>query len=119
MALRDDILSDENDNFGIEKVETPEWKKTPHVFVREFSALEMKEFFRLSGEYAKAGKDYIPNAHICVLAICDEQGKQVFSDGDIAAFSKKSSKVIARIVRAWSKLNGLDEAMVKEQEKNS
>jgi hypothetical protein len=113
MSLRDEILK--SSDRKIERVETPEWS-CGHVHVRSLSAKEHMEYSQTATKFREDDEKSLA-ALMAVYYVCDEQGNQVFQEGDIPALMEKNSQVLQRIVQAGTKLL-LPEA-VKELEKNS
>lgn len=101
----------------IEKLQVPEWGEGAEVNIRTLSAAERDKFEASLVEYR--GGQAIPKidayrARLCALAICDENGKRLFDDSEIAALAKKSGIALDRIATAASSLNGLDEKAIKK-----
>lgn len=109
LALRDQILG--ADDRPREAVACPEWGAT--VFIRTMSGLERDAFeieqltLRESDPGNKRANLSNFKARLCVRCAVDENGEPIFKPGDAAALGAKSSKVLARLYDAASRLNGL------------
>ena len=105
----------------VEKVDVPEWGG--HVFVRTLPATDLDDF---EGEnYIVKGRVVEMNrrnyrARLLVRAICDEEGKPLFTLKDVDALGKKSGTAMTRIFLVAQRLNGLGgEEIVEDAVKNS
>jgi hypothetical protein len=58
-------------------------------------------------------------AKLVATCICDEQGKRLFNDTEIATLGAKNGKALDRIYEISRDLNGLSEEEVEEIVKNS
>lgn len=111
-----DILS--ADDLKREIVEVPEWGGA--VYVRVLPGRERDAFEeRLLTSKTKSGT--LPNvrASLCAAAICDESGKPLFDEKDIAALGERSGAALTRVFAAASKINRLSKDDVAELEGNS
>ena len=52
-------------------------------------------------------------AKLASLAICDEEGKRLFSDTDVMELSKKSAAALQRVFKVASRLSGIGDEDVK------
>lgn len=110
---KDDILNALD--LKTETVAVPEWGGD--VIVRGMTGAE-RDRFEASIVQTK-GKDQTLNmvnirAKLASLTICDEQGKRLFNEADIAKLSEKSASALQRIFAVAQKLSGIGEADVKE-----
>ncbi len=94
---RDSILS--ADDLPREEVHVPEWGGS--VFVRTLTAGERDRF---EGWIAGDQFDRF-RAKLAALAVCDEAGARVFTDGDVDALAAKSCKALHRVADAAYRLN--------------
>jgi hypothetical protein len=53
-------------------------------------------------------------AKLCVLSICDEDGKRLFTDGEVKVMAEKSAAALQRIFIVAQRLSGIGEDAVKE-----
>lgn len=100
---RTDILSAED--YQIETVEVNEWGGT--VGIRTFDAATRARLL----QPAKDGK--MPDnwmEMVVAASACDESGKLIFSDGDVAALSNKNAVVLEKLFTASIELNGLTDS---------
>jgi len=111
---RDDILN--ADDIKTEKVEVPEWGGD--VFIRTMSAKEGDDFGASLIEGKKTNLSNV-RAKFCALVIVDDKGKTLFSEKDVRALGKKSSRALERIFTAAQKLNGMTPEDVEDMVKNS
>lgn len=119
MSLADDIKA-END-LPREKVDVPEWKSCPAVWIRTLSAGERDAFE--SGTLQKKGKSREANlldlrARLVAATACDAGGKPLFTDADVAWLTKKSAKVLDRLFAVAQRLAGMTAADVEDMVKN-
>lgn len=117
MGLRDDILS--IDDLPTTEVEVPEWGLS--LYVRAMNGSERDQY-----EVSLMDTKDLPlkeklrdmRAKLVVLTTVDENGKRVFSDGDIVAVGAKSAKALNRLVDVSQKLNALTDNEVSEEVEN-
>lgn len=101
----------------IEKVNVPEWGEGAYVNVRCLSGLERDAFE--AGLVSFVNGVAIPHiqqyrSRLCAIAICDDEGKRVFTDREIAEIGKKNGVVLDRIADAASRLSGLDKDAIQK-----
>lgn len=101
-----------------EDVEVPEWGGT--VRVRAITAAE-RDAFETSVVGDGKGKRNLVNlrARLVALAIVDDAGQRLFSDGEAEALGGKSGAAMDRVYAVAQRLSGLTERDVKELEGNS
>lgn len=105
----------EADDKRIEKVDVPEWGG--HVFVRTLTGAERDAFERdWTGADGQVNANF--RAKLAARAICFEDGKRVFADGDVGPLGEKSSAALDRVFAVAIRLNGLTKDDVEELEKN-
>lgn len=100
------------DDLEYTEIEVPEWKGT--LRLRVMSADEAIKFQdQINTPSLKK------SAWVKILALCavDGEGKRLFSDREMEALRKKSTKVFLRIQKVLLKLNGFTED-VEETAKN-
>lgn len=95
------------------KVTIPEWGGT--VFVRTMTAGQRDRFEQSVTD--SPGVDF--RARLAVLTVCDEDGKLLFSESDVALLTLRSARALSRIFSVAVKLNGITSDDVEELEKNS
>lgn len=92
-------------------IAVPEWGG--EVNIRTITAAERDKFeLQCSESFVNV------RARLCSLAICDESGKRLFDDTDVAALGEKDAAPINRIFEAARKLNGFTDEDIEELEKN-
>jgi hypothetical protein len=115
MALltRDQILA--ADDIKKETVQVPEWGG--EVLIASMSGAARDEW-----EQSLIGDEKLRLENIAarLVAHCavDESGARLFTGADIAKLGKKSSRALARCVKAAQRLNGLTGADLEELVKN-
>jgi hypothetical protein len=119
MLLTRDTILQAND-LPRELVSVPEWGG--EVYVRTLTGTERDSYEAQSVE--KRGKSYEANlrnlrAKLCALAMCDEQGKRLFGEGDVEALGAKSSAALDRVFSVARRLSGLGAEDFEELAKNS
>lgn len=100
---RSDILS--ADDYKIEEIHVDEWNGP--VGIRTFDAATRARLL----QPAKDGK--MPDnwmEMIVAASACDEFGKLIFSDDDVAALSNKNAVVLEKLFTASIELNGLTDS---------
>ena len=110
---RKDIL--QADDIKTEEVPVPEWGGT--VLVKGMNGKQRDSFEEsLLAESGKSRKVNLENlrAKLCAATIVDEQGKKVFTPGDVIALAEKSATAIQRVYDVAAKLCGLSEDDVNE-----
>jgi hypothetical protein len=107
----------------MELVPVPEWGG--EVYVRGLTGAERDRYeatiLRQKGKRREVVLEDL-RAKLAVVAICTEQGDQVFTQADIAALSRKSAAALQRVFTVASRLSGLSdedvESLVKESEED-
>lgn len=106
------------DDLRRELVKVPEWGGS--VWVRGLSGAEWDRYeaegLDFSGKKAVPRLDHV-RARLCALALCDESGRRLLSDGDVQALSAKSAAPLDRVFEVARRLSG--QAGTEEAEKNS
>lgn len=105
MALSRDVILAAND-LKRECVEIPEWGGT--VCVRVMTGAERDEWERhILDSRGPDNKTNLSNARarLAILCACDEDGKRLFGDDDLAAVGAKSAAALERIFDVALRLN--------------
>ncbi len=116
MLTRKDILS--ADDLKREKVMVPEWGDADSfVYVRGLSGREVDKLAENTIE--QHGKKQTVKlsglrARLCAMAVCDENGKPVFSAADVDALTEKSAAPMIRIFKVAQKLSNLGEDDIED-----
>ncbi|HEX6880944.1 MAG TPA: phage tail assembly chaperone [Terriglobales bacterium] len=117
---REEILA--ADDIRIELVQVPEWGGV--VYIRTLSGTQRERYVesirKVTGHGKKQSVEIVlaeSGAKLAAQTICDEKGTLLFSEMDVKALGKKSSKALQRIIDAAAKLNGLDDE-AEEEAKN-
>lgn len=115
-----EILSKEQilgaDDLVVEQVEVPEWGGA--VLVRTMTGKERDRFEELTYHDGGADLDNM-RARLVSLTVVNEQGGAVFTEDDITALGKKSSKALDRVLDKARELNGLTREDLQALLKNS
>ena len=112
MLTKEQIL---NQRLKIITVEVPEWGG--EVCVRSLSAAERD---RLEASMIKVrGKEKSVNlenirAKVLSMAVCDEDGKRLFSESDVKELGGKNAAAVQRVFVAAQRLAGLTDSDVEE-----
>ena len=104
-----------------ESVPMPEWGEGEEVWVRTISGTERDAFEQASIEVrGKSREANLRNirARLCVLCMCDEQGKRILEDKDAEAFGAQPAPVLDRVFEVAQRLNGLGAKDVEALAKN-
>lgn len=110
------------DDLKFEIVDVPEWGGK--VRVRSMGGEERDEFeAAISKQSTGQGKTFkVDNRGLKVAlltqCIVDEKGKLLFSEKDLKALGRKSSKALHDVFKVAQKLNNLGEDALKEIAKN-
>lgn len=114
---RDAILSAAD--LKTQSVPVPEWGGD--VLVRVLSGAERDQFEHSVTGGKRDGALDLRNlrARYCSLVLCDDKGKRLFTEGDVAALGAKSAAALDRVYEAARRHNGMDAKAVEEAEKNS
>lgn len=115
MLLNKDAILSKDDSKHID-LEVPEWGGTVRIAT-------MSGFARDRFEASVLGKNGSLNhsnirAKLVAACLVDDKGELMFSEKDVAALGKKSSKVLDMIFSEAQKLNGIGDAEVEELAKN-
>jgi hypothetical protein len=115
---RDQILK--VDDIQFEDVQVPEWGGA--VRVRGLTGAQRDELeasvVEQRGRKTRVNLQNL-RAKLVAMAAVDEQGKRVFSDGDVAALGQKSAAALQRVFDAAQRLSGLSDQDIEELTKNS
>jgi len=105
-----------DDSSQREKVDVPEWGG--HVYVRVLSGAERDRFELIvqDGVANKATANI--RASLCVRAICDAEGKRIFTDNQAANLATKSSVALDRVFEVAQRLNKLKDEDIEDLQKN-
>ena len=113
---KDEILG--ADDLPFKDVDCPEWKGT--VRVRTMTGDERDAF-----ESSLLGPDGKPTrkltglrALLVSLTVTNDKNERLFTEADVEALGRKSSKALNRVFAAAQSLNGLSQADVGELTKN-
>lgn len=102
-----------------EDVEVPEWGGV--VRVRGLTGVE-RDKFETSIVIRKGNKTDVNTenmrAKLVALCVVDEEGKRVFSGGDIKLLGQKSAVALDRVFSVAQGLSGLQPEDIEELEKN-
>ncbi len=116
---RDDIV--EASDIEIRKVPTPEWgqkgDKDAHVYVKGLDGQGVSNFnSSLIVQKGKERRVSLTDIHakLCVRTICDETGKLLFSESDVAMLTKKSGAPLVRCFKVAQELSGLGDDDIKD-----
>ena len=115
MALlkRDDILNALD--IALEEVEVPEWGGS--VFVKGLTGAERDKFE--ASLVIERGKNRTVNmanfrAKLACLTICDEKGKRLFTEKDVAIMSEKSASALQRVFIVSQRLSNINQEDIEE-----
>jgi hypothetical protein len=113
LLTREQILA--ADDIKKEPVRVPEWGGEVLIAAMNGAARDAWEQSLITEEKLR-----LENIAARLVAHCavDENGARLFTDADIVALGKKSSKALARCVKAAQRLNGLTGADLEELAKN-
>lgn len=123
---RDQILAAQD--LEKELVAVPEWGG--HVYVRALTGTERDAFeeslvdmktVRKGRKQETVRQTRLANirARLCALTMCDEDGKRLFTDGDVEELGKKSASALNRVFEVAQRLSGLTDEDVEELAGNS
>ena len=103
----------------VEQIDVPEWDGT--VFVRTLSGTELDEFegenYEVVNGQVNVNKRNV-RARLLSRAICDQDGKPLFTLKDVEALGKKSGRALNRVVAVAERINGLDKRALEDAGKN-
>jgi hypothetical protein len=112
MLTREEILSRKVE-LARETVAVPEWGG--EVFVRMLTAEERDRFEVTTADCKR--KNF--RARLTAYAVCDHEGKNLFSESDVTWLSKQPAAALARIADVALRLSRFTSDDVKDLEKNS
>ena len=106
LLSRDAILA--ADDLPKELVALPEWGG--EVYVRALTGAERDRFeaamIEQKGKHQTVNMEMI-RARLASMTICDEQGKRLFTDGDVRGLAGKSAAALNRVFEVARRLSGL------------
>jgi len=100
-----------------EKVNVPEWGGD--VYVRKMNGMERDRWELMSAKAIDKPSQANIRASLCAMTICDDKGKRLFTDNQIANLGSKSSIALNRVFDVSRELNKLSDDDIEELEKNS
>lgn len=112
---REEVLT--ANDAGCEKVELPEWGGV--VYVRKLSAAEfpeMEAIIQARKENKLSNKDGLLN--ICILTVCDAEGKRFFTDDDKPELEKRTFQALQKCANAAMEVNGWSMSEQEDMEGN-
>jgi hypothetical protein len=121
LLTKDEIL--QADDFEYRLVEVPEWAggdASARVRVRSLSGEERDQLearaVKFRGQKPEVNTDALKNfrANLVSLSIVDDAGERVFSDKDVDALGRKSSKALQRVFNACQELSAFSEEDIAE-----
>lgn len=115
MKTADEILN-YDDTLKREKVDVPEWET--ELFVKVMSGAERDRWELSTTALLKTPNLANIRASLCVMTICDEKGKRIFTNDQINALGDKSAVVLDRIFDIARRINKLNDDDIEELEKN-
>ena len=102
-----------------ETIEVPEWGGS--VTIRRMTGGERDAYeadiFESKGAQLQLKRENF-RAKLIARCLVDDNGERMFSDGEIAALSKKSAAALDRLFAACQRLNGMTGAEQEKIEKN-
>jgi len=102
-----------------ETIEVPEWGGS--VTIRRMTGGERDAYeadiFESKGSQLQLKRENF-RAKLIARCLVDDNGERMFSDGEIAALSKKSAAALDRLFAAYQRLNGMTGAEQEKIEKN-
>lgn len=117
---RDEILG--ANDIKRELVPVPEWGEDAAVYVRSLTARERDDFERSMIEF-RGDKQTVnlaqARAKLAAMAICDENGKRLFTDLDVKALGEKSASALQRVWDVAQGLSKISQEDMDELVKNS
>lgn len=115
ILTRDQILK--ADDLPKKKISIPKWGGD--VFVRGLTSKERDTYeFENYKKIEQGLSGQSLRVKLVILAVVDENGKNIFTDKDIAILEGKSGEVVTMLFDEIRKLSGLTYAEVDEEAKN-
>lgn len=113
---REQIFS--KSDISTKEIEVPEWGGSVYIrqltrgeqdayLKRQYGAAFMKQDPRARQQEIKGMSLYGHDTFLCACAICDENGKAIFSQTDIAELEKKNGEVIGRLAKEIILFSGM------------
>ena len=104
------------DDSSKEKINIPEWGGD--VYIKVMSGSERDSWELYYGKEIEKTNSVNVRSKLAGLTLCDEQGKRLFSDGQIAALGKKSGSALERVYVESLRINKVTESDIEALEKN-
>ncbi len=115
---REAILS--ADDLPRELVAVPEWGGDVYVKTLGGTERDAYEQSLIKGKGRKREMSLDDaRAKLCAASICDENGTVLFTERDVGALGRKSSKALDRVFAVAQRLSGISDADVEELVGNS
>lgn len=108
-----DIL--DADDIATETVDVPEWGGA--VLVRAMTGTERDRFeFALAAarKSTKPGTSQVVRAQMVARCLVDDDGKRIFTDGDVVRLGGKSAKALDRLFDVAARLAGMNDEATDE-----
>lgn len=107
----DDILS--SNDLKIDKLDVPEWGG--HVYIQAMDGFRRDKFEELST--GKNSKHIL--AKLVAMCVCDEKGRPIFTEKQIAEINKKSAAALNRVTNKIMEMNVMSDSDIDDIAKNS
>ena len=114
MALTKDQILQADDKRKVE-VDVAEWGGK--VWLRTMTGAERDSFEQLFSGDSKSNLHNV-RAKLLSRVLCDEDGKRLFSDGEVNTLGERSGMVLDRLFDQARELNGMGDAAVENAAKN-
>lgn len=121
------FILDRDSILGMQDIELvpytiPEWNGGI-VYLKPLSGAQRDRFEQSLVKMTDNGKKQLTaqnfRARLCVMCICDENGKRIFADSDADALGRKNAAVLSRLYDKISEMSGISEKDEKELLGNS
>ena len=109
------------DDLTRERVDCPEWGGFVYVSTLTGEGRDAYELSVMVREPDGTFRQDLDNMRAKLVAACcvDDDGKRLFTAGQVAQLGKKSAAVINRLYQVAARLNGIGEQAVSDTAKNS
>ena len=111
---RESILS-ASDTPKLEAIDVAEWGGK--VYIKVMSGSE-RDRWEIDATHSIRSKNLNIRAILCVLTVCDKDGKRIFKDDDAQALGEKSSIILDKVFQVARRVNKLTDDDLQELEGN-
>lgn len=118
MSLSAEQILKADDLGDLKVVKVPEWGGEVHVKIMDGQSRDRWELMTAKALEKPGANGVNVRASLVVACACDEKGKRLFTDNQVALLGKKSATALDRIYDVAKRINRLEDTDIQELEGN-